>query len=134
MRNIYSYFIYRVYSWNLRRWGENDNPSNNAIIGLSSIQCFHLLSLFLIIQILFNIEILDFFQNNKYLIVLLSIIIYLINYIFYIKYNYLDYYCKKFVKEGLQLKKKNTKIITIFVILSILVPIILALLIRLLSI
>jgi hypothetical protein len=37
MIKFYKYLFYRFYIWNLRKWGENDDPHWNAMLGISVI-------------------------------------------------------------------------------------------------
>lgn len=47
----YRYLYYRIYSWNLRTWGKADLPQLNALLGVSALLYFNLLSIEIIIQL-----------------------------------------------------------------------------------
>lgn len=48
----YRYLFYRIYSWNLRTWGKEDLPQLNALLGVSALLYFNLLSAEIIIQLI----------------------------------------------------------------------------------
>jgi hypothetical protein len=40
----YKYLYYRIYSWNLRAWGESDMPQYNSLFGVSFLAFLNILS------------------------------------------------------------------------------------------
>ena len=44
MARLYRYIYFRIFSWNLRTWGEGDLPQFNACLGLSGLTLLNLFS------------------------------------------------------------------------------------------
>ncbi|WP_282918339.1 hypothetical protein [Porphyromonas macacae] len=42
MINIFKYMYYRLFTWNLKKWGRYDDPQGNALIGVSFMMFVHL--------------------------------------------------------------------------------------------
>ena len=47
----YRYLYFRIYSWNLRVWGESDLPQLNALFGVSFLICLNVLSLITLTEV-----------------------------------------------------------------------------------
>ncbi|MDG5800164.1 hypothetical protein QA597_07370 [Marinilabiliaceae bacterium ANBcel2] len=52
MMKIYRYLYYRLYSWNLKTWGEKDLPQWNALFGVSFMMFLNLGLLGFLLQLL----------------------------------------------------------------------------------
>ncbi len=50
MLGFYKYLYFRIYSWNLKKWGENDMPEWNAVLGVSFTMFINLFVLVLLFQ------------------------------------------------------------------------------------
>ena len=55
----YKYLYYRIYSWNLRTWGESDVPEYNALFGVSFLAFLNIMSLFTAIELVTGLSIID---------------------------------------------------------------------------
>ena len=101
MIKLYKYLYYRLYSWNLKTWGESDMPQWNALLGVSFMMFLNLSLLGILIQFLG----LNIFSKNdlpKKEIIILMLGLFVLNYFLFIqKAKYLT-----LIKE---LKKETIK-------------------------
>ena len=61
----YKYLYYRIYSWNLRTWGESDVPEYNALFGVSFLAFLNIMSLFTAIELVTGLRIIDDSRMGK---------------------------------------------------------------------
>jgi len=117
MMKLYRYLYYRLYSWNLKTWGEKDLPQWNALFGVSFMMFLNLSLLGLLLQFLgVNIFLRDELPKKELIIIMLSLFV--INYFLFIhKSNYRSI-VKELKKEPLEKRKTNTIFIWLYVILS----------------
>ena len=52
--NWYNYVYYRVYDWNLKKWGEDDVSEWKAVFGLSAVIALNLFTLLLLLNIVID--------------------------------------------------------------------------------
>lgn len=84
MRSFFNHLFYRVYWWNTEIVKENDIPIFSTILGVSAVHLFNILTtLFLILYYV----ILDIHFINKTVYVIISILIVLFNYLYFIRSN-----------------------------------------------
>jgi len=117
MIKMFRYLYYRLYSWNLKTWGENDLPQWNALFGVSFMMFLNL-GLFGLLLQLFGVNI--FLRNElpKKELVIIMLGLFVLNYFLFIhKGNYRSI-TKELKKESPQKRRTNTFLLWIYVILS----------------
>lgn len=142
---FYRYLYYRIYAWQLKKYGAADLPQLKALSGVSILMCANLLIIPSTL-LLFGI---DFFKTNEpsraknifdyllgnatsgeyqkmALLVLLFIIIGVINYFLFIHKGIYLAIGDKYKHESTGIKNKKTFLLWLYVIMSILAPVILA--------
>ncbi|MGD9929454.1 MAG: hypothetical protein AB7U05_05515 [Mangrovibacterium sp.] len=117
MMKLYRYLYYRLYSWNLKTWGEKDIPQWNALFGVSFMMFLNLGLVGLLLQA-FGMNI---FQRNelpKKELIVIMVGLFILNYFLFIhKGNYLTI-TKELKKETLKKRQANTFLIWLYVVLS----------------
>ncbi len=101
---MFRYLYCRLYSWNLKTWGENDLPQCNALFGVSFIMFLNL-GLFGLILQLFGVNI--FLRNElpKKEIVLIMLSLFVVNYFLFIHKGNFRLITKELKKESPKKKK-----------------------------
>jgi hypothetical protein len=123
MINIYQYIYYRVYLWDKKKWGKSDNPDSTAQNAVTIIMFLNINPIFLILKFC-GIDIYNT-RFSFYLLIPLILFTFIINeFVFFSKYNHKKV-INKFEKETILERKKNTVIIFLFVVFSIISNIIL---------
>ncbi len=117
MMKLYRYLYYRLYSWNLKTWGEKDLPQWNALFGVSFMMFSNLCLAGLLLQALgFNI----FLRNElpKLEIGIIMLFLYIVNYFQFIDKGNYRLITKELKKESQKKRRTNTILLLIYVILS----------------
>lgn len=121
MPKIYSYLFYRIYSWNLKKWGENDVPEWKALI----VTTFLMLLNVSMILILFDIfGIINFIQDatpKKEIIYVFLVVLIANIYRFIISGKYKEI-AEYYDKESIDKRKKNTALLWIYTTMSFIAP------------
>lgn len=114
---IYRYLYYRLYSWNLKTWGEKDIPLWNALFGVSFMMFLNLGLLGLLLQLLgVNIFLRNELPKKELVIIMISLFV--LNYFLFVhKGNYRSI-VKELKKEPPEKRRANTILIWLYVILS----------------
>jgi hypothetical protein len=122
--NIYKQLYFRIYDWNLKRWGSKDSPEFNALFGVSFIMVSNIFTILSIVDFLI-IDIPNLFDVvPEHLIILLSLTVLLFNYFWLVykkKYKRIINY---YLNENKKMKIVKILYLWVFVILSIIIPII----------
>ena len=115
--NIFKYLYYRLYSWNLKTWGENDFPQWNALFGVSFMMFLNLGFFGLLLQ-LFGLNI--FLRNElpKKELIIIMISLFIINYFQFIHKEVYKSIVKELKNESLKKRKINTILLWLYFILS----------------
>jgi hypothetical protein len=117
---FYKYLYYRIYSWNLKRWGSNDIPHWNALFGVS----YMMLSNVFIVGAILEIYGIEFFddQSIRQLIICLANLILIINYFcFVFNKKYLKI-SKEFSNEDKRKRNLNALLLWVYAIITFLLP------------
>lgn len=117
MKKLFKYLYYRLYSWNLKAWGEKDLPQWNALFGVSFMMFLNLGIVGLLLQ-LFGINI--FLRNElpKMELAILMLSLFVVNYFQFIyKVNYRSI-TKELQKESAEKRRINTVFLWLYVVLS----------------
>ena len=82
---------YHSYVWLLKKWGKNEDPKHTALLGLASTLFINVASVPMVIKQLTGIEVIDIkilekLNDNKWVLVILTII-YLIAFYVFLIYN-----------------------------------------------
>lgn len=117
MMKIYRYLYYRLYSWNLKTWGEKDLPQWNALFGVSFMMFLNLGLLGFLLQLLgVNIFLRDELPKKELIIIMLSLFV--VNYFLFIHRGNYRSTVKELKKEPPEKRRINTILIWLYVILS----------------
>jgi DMSO reductase anchor subunit len=117
MIKMFRYLYYRLYSWNLKTWGENDLPQWNALFGVSFMMFLNLGLVGLLLQA-FGMNIFQRDELPKKELIVIMIVLFILNYFLFIhKGNYLTI-AKELKKETLKIRKANTFLLWLYVVLS----------------
>lgn len=114
---LYQYLYYRLYSWNIKTWGNEDMPQWNALYGVSFMMFLNLGLIALLLQS-FGIDIFSRESIPKKGIIIIALLILFINYFLFIKNKKYLSLKKKFEKENLKKRKVNTFLLWLYIILS----------------
>ena len=96
---LYQYLYYRLYSWNIKTWGNEDMPQWNALYGVSFMMFLNLGLIALLLQS-FGIDIFSRESIPKKGIIIIALLILFINYFLFIKNKKYLSLKKKFEKEN----------------------------------
>lgn len=114
---LYRYLYYRLYSWNLKRWGEKDLPQWNALFGVSFMMFLNLGLVGLLLQA-FGLNIFQRDELPKKELIVLMVGLFILNYFLFIRNgNYLSI-VKELKKESSNKRKASTFLIWLYVVLS----------------
>lgn len=114
---FFKYLFYRLYSWNLKKWGKNDIPHWNALFGVSFMMFLNIGLIGLLLQ-LFGIKIFLREKLPKIEIVLIMVSIYIINYFLLINKNKYKLIVAEFKNEDLKDRRIKTIVLWLYLILS----------------
>jgi len=129
MMRLYKYLYYRLYTWNLKTWGENDLPQWNALFGVSFMMFLNLgLFAFFFHFMGFNIFLRNELPKKELVIIMLSLFI--LNYFLFIHKGKYKAIKKEFIKDSPQKRKMNTVLLWLYVVFSFALFIFCAMLIR----
>jgi len=114
---MFKYLYYRIYSWNHKKWGENDLPQWNALFGVSFMM---FLNICFLCEILQFSGIIIFLQNEtpKKEIAFIMLGLFVVNYFLFIHKNKYISITKNFMKESPEKRKSNTIILWLYIALS----------------
>ena len=65
MREFFRYLYYRLYSWNLKKWGESDVPEGNALIGVTFMMLINIFFLVHLIAVFGLYDLYDHWRNTN---------------------------------------------------------------------
>ena len=117
MMKIYRYLYYRLYSWNLKTWGEKDIPQWNALYGVSFMMFLNLGLLGLLLQLLgVNVFLRDELPKRELVIIMISLFV--LNYFLFVHKGNFRSIEKELKKESPEKRWANTILIWLYVILS----------------
>ncbi len=117
MIKIYRYLYYRLYSWNLKKWGEKDIPQWNALFGVSFMMFLNLGLLGLLLQLL-GVNIFLRSERPNTVLVSIMIILFVLNYFRFIHKSNYSSILKALKNEAPEKRRVNTILIWLYVILS----------------
>jgi hypothetical protein len=120
----YEYLYYRLYSWNLRTWGEGDLPQYNAMFGVTFMSFLNTVTLVVTVGALANIQ--AVFEAKEYQIAAIVIILAVINYYALVHDGKYKSIAATFSKEKSSARTKNAIFCWLYVILSFAFAILLA--------
>jgi hypothetical protein len=116
MRKLYRYLYFRLYSWNLRTWGESDLPQFNALFGVSFMM---FVNVGVIAGILDTIG-LNIFHEKAPMkeILLFGFIILAINYFWLVHDGKYKQLAKDYKNESKNKRFRNTLLLWLYVVMS----------------
>ncbi len=114
---LYRYLYYRLYSWNLRTWGEEDLPQWNALFGVSFMMYLNLMFLLLSLRVL-DINLLWGEEIPKVEIIITGLVLLIFNYLQFIKHRKYETIGKEFKDETQGQRLKKALLLWLYVLTS----------------
>ncbi|KGN73687.1 hypothetical protein HQ47_06990 [Porphyromonas macacae] len=121
MINIFKYMYYRLFTWNLKKWGRYDGPEWNALLGVSFMVFLNVYTFVFLLELLGYI---NFLRGNfrRPVILILGFSILGMNYLLLTnKGKYLQL-VKHYKKESKAERRKNSFILWGYAVISVLLP------------
>jgi hypothetical protein len=122
MLKIYKYLFYREYSFLLKHWGKEDQPEWSALFVVSFIMFLNIGLLLLLIQLFIDIKIFSMEVAPKKEIISIGVLLGAVNYVLFIYRNKYELIVEEFKCEPPHQRKKNTNLLYLFIILSLILP------------
>lgn len=117
MMRLYKYLYYRLYSWNLKTWGESDLPQWNALFGVSFMMFLNLGLVGLLLQF-FGVNVFLRSELPKKELITLMLCLFIVNYFLFIHKGTYRSIAKELKKEPPQKRRINTILLWLYVTLS----------------
>jgi hypothetical protein len=117
MIKLYKYLYYRLYTWNLRIWGEKDLPQWNAMFGVSFMMFMNICTIGFLLEVFGFIKIFDR-QIPKIIVIIVMLIIFIVNYFQYIHNRGYNTITAEYKNEAVKRKKWNILLIWGYALLS----------------
>lgn len=114
---IYLYLYYRLYTWNLKKWGMEDMPHYNALFGVSFMMFSNLYLLAWLLQ-LFGLNIVLHEETPRFEVAFIGLIILFYNYFRFIYKKKFKSLVKLYSKESKQRRRRNTFLLWLYFLLS----------------
>jgi hypothetical protein len=114
---LYEYLYYRLYSWNLKTWGQSDLPQWNALFGVSFMMLLNISLIGLLLQ-LFGVNIFLGDELPKREIVILMLGLFVLNYFLFIHKSNYKTLANKLKKENTKRRRVNTLLLWLYTMLS----------------
>jgi len=121
---LYKYLFYRLYIWNLKKWGEEDVPQWNALLGVTFMMYANILTMLHVFLQFFDINIFMLEQTPKKEIVILFVSLIVINFFIFIFRNKYLSIVSELKAESKKKKQINLIFLWLYVILSFTLPIV----------
>ncbi|MDD3321624.1 MAG: hypothetical protein PHS59_09290 [Paludibacter sp.] len=117
MMKLYRYLYYRLYSWNLKTWGEKDLPQWNALFGVSFMMG---LNLGIIAGLIDMIGVVNIFVENtpKKGIIIFAFVILVANYFWLVHNGKYRQIAKEYKNEPKNKKLRSTLFLWLYVVIS----------------
>ncbi|HRO41427.1 MAG TPA: hypothetical protein PL009_01240 [Flavipsychrobacter sp.] len=130
MMEFFKYLFYRIYTWDLKNWGSNNQSSLNAILGTSFLMGLNVEIVHMIILMVFYEPPFPSLTDNfsKIVIAFIGIILLLMNYLLMVKDKKYRKIVAEFQHETIEKRKKGTIKVGVYIFLSFAIPIIIAVL------
>ena len=123
---FFRYLYYRIYTWNYNNWGASDQPQFNAMFGVMFLifsNLFTLVELYLALRGLASPNVT---KEVEMVLVIVMCLLFLIGYFSFIKNGKFHYIVAEFQHESKDDRRKGTIKNMIYVVLSFLLPLIIA--------
>ena len=119
MLEFFRYLYYRLYSWNLKKWGESDMPQYNALLGITFMMALNLLFCIYLLEVVGICELFggekDFF---KWAMMTVFGILSLINYSWLVRDRQYLKLPKRYEGESKLQRRRKVIILWLYVIVS----------------
>jgi len=125
---FFRYLYYRLYSWNLRQWGDQDLPQFNALLGVSFLIYLNILALGEVIFVLFSSFLPTFNTFVKIFILIVGYMLLLLNFFLFVYKKKYKEIAERFNNETKTDRNRRSVILWLYVIFSFCVPVLIALL------
>lgn len=115
--NAYKYLYFRIYSWNLRMWGESDLPQFNALFGVCFLVCLNVLSLVTVIELLTRTDIFSTASSKGMLFVIFGAVLVLSYVLLVFRSKYKTIF-EEYNKESDMQRRARMILIILYVLLT----------------
>ncbi|WP_152567168.1 hypothetical protein [Porphyromonas macacae] len=121
MINIFKYMYYRLFTWNLKKWGRYDDPQGNALIGVSFVMFLNLNALGVFLDFMGWFK---YFEGglSKIEVSIILLIILGFNYFWLMHKGKFLQLVKHYKKESKAERRKNTFILWGYFVISLVLP------------
>lgn len=119
--NIYKYMYCRIYTWNLKMWGEIDGPEWNALFGISLMMFLNLMTLSLLLDALGLINYWEIIHIRE-IVIVASLSILVANYFYFLRRKKYLEIIKLYKQETMAERHRNTVVIWFYFFISVLSP------------
>ena len=125
---LYEYLYYRIYDWDLKRWGLNHRPEGRALFGVSTLMTANILTIVLIFQSLGIINYFnsDYSKDGSLINIISMIIIWTANYFWLVKNGKYKKIAEKYQNEPKNKRLQNTILLWLYGIMSVGIPLLMA--------
>ncbi|MCD4747442.1 MAG: hypothetical protein K8R58_14190 [Bacteroidales bacterium] len=118
---LFNYIFYRVCDFYKKKKDSAAEQSGSLIVSL--LQFFTLLDIFIIVRIFWEYPIPTYINENKYWVLPVGIILAVVNWYKYEKTKAFRKYRKVWKDEKLEIRRRKGKLIIVYIIASILIPV-----------
>jgi len=120
MMKLYRYLYYRLYSWNMKAWGESDLPQYNAMLGVSFMM---ILNFGIIAGILDMFGVFNIFieKTPKKELILFFLIVTVLNYFWLVHNGKYKQIAKEYKNEPKNKRLRNALLLWLYVVMSLVI-------------
>lgn len=123
---FFRYLYYRIYIWNYHNWGASDLPQFNAMLGVMFLIFINLFTLGQLCLAFSGLPIPYITKEMEMAIIIIMCVLLIIGYFLFIKNGKFHYIVAEFEHEAKNERRKGTIKNVAYIILSFLVPLIIA--------
>ncbi len=118
MCKFFKYLYFRIYMWNLRKWGKIDAPEYNAMFGVAMLILINILSIPLVIEVISGYRFFSFPELNTAILIIILLIYLSLHYFIWIYDKRFEKIIKEFQTEKIPQQKKGTFLLWFYVVLT----------------
>ncbi|MDD4150610.1 MAG: hypothetical protein PHE33_11355 [Bacteroidales bacterium] len=118
MKYLFEYLFYRLYTWNLKKWGENDNPQLNAILGVSFIMFLNICSIIYLLDLVFDMKLVSRVEIPIFVTISASTILLMLNYFRFLWKSKFKVIVRKYKNEDCKLRRRKLLFLWLYVLIS----------------
>ena len=116
---FYKYLYYRIYSWNLRLWGEADVPEYNAMLAIAMLTLINIVTILTVLGASITYNVFDFFNQSKIILLICILCFLMFHYSILFHGGKYKKIIKEFANETEEHRKKGTFWVLCYVVGSV---------------